>query len=225
MQKGHRTSILCIEDPLNPSNDIGKGSYGALKVKQAFEYAYFTLSHAVLPQNEFILSKNNNSRTSILGRIIRMTKEVREYRHWVKDAFEKKVNVVFDLAKEIVDLSQKRSEQLYSESVLESMELAKHAPMSNNSSKSSGSDKSEKKEQIVDEYQSNKENRFNEQVQCDTKVISEHLQPLNKSLHSQSLSCSNQNLTSDFSTSSQVYPDVSQLPVKNINYQSNQYHR
>ena len=154
-----------------------------------------------------------------------MTKEVREYRHWVKDAFEKKVNVVFDLAKEIVDLSQKRSEQLYSESVLESMELAKHAPMSNNSSKSSGSDKSEKKEQIVDEYQSNKENRFNEQVQCDTKIISEHLQPLNKSLHSQSLSCSNQNLTSDFSTSSQVYPDVSQLPVKNINYQSNQYHR
>jgi len=54
---GYRSSILCIEDPLNPSNDIGKGSYGALKVKQAFEYAYFTLSHAVLPQNEFLLKK------------------------------------------------------------------------------------------------------------------------------------------------------------------------
>ena len=96
---GYRSSILCIEDPLNISNDIGKGSYGALKVKQAFEYAYFTLSHAVLPQNEFLLKQSSSStlQQTILGRIIRITKEVRDYRYWVKDNFKDKVNIVNNL--------------------------------------------------------------------------------------------------------------------------------
>lgn len=94
-----RSSVLCIEDPLNPLNDIGKGSYGALKVKQAFEYAYFTLSHAVLPQNEFIIK---NSPQSILGRIIRITKEVRDYRDWVKKSYEKYVSL--ELSKGILYL-------------------------------------------------------------------------------------------------------------------------
>ena len=93
---GHRSSILCIEDPLNPLNDIGKGSYGALKVKQAFEYAYFTLSHSVLPQNEFILK---NSPQSILGRIVRITKEVRDYREMIRSMYEKKI-ANLDLTKE-----------------------------------------------------------------------------------------------------------------------------
>jgi DNA polymerase sigma len=95
--QGFRSSVLCIEDPLNPLNDIGKGSYGALKVKQAFEYAYFNLSAAVLPQNEFLIKSNSQS---ILGRIIRVTKEVRDYRHSIKKMFEKKVSLfVFDIAK------------------------------------------------------------------------------------------------------------------------------
>lgn len=45
MELGYRPSILCIEDPLNPKNDIGKSSYGALNVKKAFDYAYLQLSH------------------------------------------------------------------------------------------------------------------------------------------------------------------------------------
>jgi non-canonical poly(A) RNA polymerase PAPD5/7 len=94
---GNRPSILCIEDPLNPMNDIGKGSYGTLKVKQAFEYAYFTLSHAVLPQNEFIFKTNFKNNQSILGRIIRITKEVRDYRQWVKTTYEKSVSNLFDM--------------------------------------------------------------------------------------------------------------------------------
>ena len=32
MPEGHRPSYLCIEDPLNPGNDVGKSSYGALQV-------------------------------------------------------------------------------------------------------------------------------------------------------------------------------------------------
>ena len=39
MPPGHRPSLLCIEDPLQPGNDVGKSSYGALQVKQAFDYA------------------------------------------------------------------------------------------------------------------------------------------------------------------------------------------
>lgn len=96
-----QSSVLCIEDPLNPLNDIGKGSYGALKVKQAFEYAYYTLSHAVLPQNEFIIKNNPQS---ILGRIIRITKEVRDYRSWVKKTYQKYVS--FELAKSFFMFNQ-----------------------------------------------------------------------------------------------------------------------
>lgn len=48
MIDGHRPSMLCIEDPLNPGNDIGRSSYGALQVKQAFEYAYIVLSECVM---------------------------------------------------------------------------------------------------------------------------------------------------------------------------------
>ena len=121
MIDGHRPSLLCIEDPLTPGNDIGRSSYGrlsgdclisllfvrffvcpivinihlfhvfcagALHVKQAFEYAYIVLVQAVLP-----LDKNLNdcNRQSILGRIIRVTDEVIEYRKWIKDTFEDKL--------------------------------------------------------------------------------------------------------------------------------------
>lgn len=44
MPGGQRPSVLCIEDPLIPGNDIGRSSYGVLHVKQAFEYAYIVLS-------------------------------------------------------------------------------------------------------------------------------------------------------------------------------------
>lgn len=50
MIEGHRPSILCIEDPLTPGNDIGRGSYGALQVKSVFEYAFTTLKAALDPQ-------------------------------------------------------------------------------------------------------------------------------------------------------------------------------
>ncbi|CRK92967.1 CLUMA_CG006593, isoform A [Clunio marinus] len=81
MVDGHRPSLLCIEDPLTPGNDIGRSSYGALQVKQAFEYAYIVLCQAVSPLNNYF---NDCNRQSILGRIIRVTDEVIEYRNWIK---------------------------------------------------------------------------------------------------------------------------------------------
>ncbi|XP_055612006.1 terminal nucleotidyltransferase 4B-like [Uranotaenia lowii] len=85
MVDGHRPSLLCIEDPLTPGNDIGRSSYGALQVKQAFEYAYIVLMQAVSPLNKYL---NECNRQSILGRIIRVTDEVIDYRKWIKETFE-----------------------------------------------------------------------------------------------------------------------------------------
>ena len=110
MVDGHRPSLLCIEDPLTPGNDIGRSSYGnylkmftnvqdfnimywlvilgALQVKQAFEYAYIVLCQAVSPLNNYL---NDCNRQSILGRIIRVTDEVIDYRNWVKTTFEQRL--------------------------------------------------------------------------------------------------------------------------------------
>ncbi|XP_046910885.2 terminal nucleotidyltransferase 4A [Dermatophagoides farinae] len=82
MDSNYRPSILCIEDPLNPSNDIGKNSYGALMVKQAFEYAFTTLHQAVGP-----LSTTVDQTKSILGRIVRVTDEVIDYRNSIIEKF------------------------------------------------------------------------------------------------------------------------------------------
>lgn len=43
MNDGHRPSLLCIEDPLTPGNDIGRSSYGAIQVKQVTAHIYTTL--------------------------------------------------------------------------------------------------------------------------------------------------------------------------------------
>ncbi|XP_056269046.1 terminal nucleotidyltransferase 4B isoform X3 [Pseudoliparis swirei] len=78
---GYRPSMLYIEDPLQPDNDVGRSSYGAMQVKQAFDYAYVVLSHAVSPIAKYY---PNNETESILGRIIRVTQEVDEYREWIR---------------------------------------------------------------------------------------------------------------------------------------------
>uniref|UniRef100_A0A672FTT0 Terminal nucleotidyltransferase 4A n=1 Tax=Salarias fasciatus TaxID=181472 RepID=A0A672FTT0_SALFA len=80
MTNGHRPSMLCIEDPLLPGNDVGRGSYGAMHVKQVFDYAYTVLSHAVSP---LARSYPNKDCESTLGRIIRLTQEVIDYREWI----------------------------------------------------------------------------------------------------------------------------------------------
>jgi non-canonical poly(A) RNA polymerase PAPD5/7 len=88
MVDGYRPSMLCIEDPLTPGNDIGRSSYGALKVKQSFEFAYTTLLQAVSPMCPKFMSEH-----SILGRIVLITDEVVDYRHWIRDTYTDKVSV------------------------------------------------------------------------------------------------------------------------------------
>nr|XP_057902389.1 terminal nucleotidyltransferase 4A isoform X2 [Doryrhamphus excisus] len=80
MTNGYRPSTLCIEDPLLPGNDVGRGSYGAMRVREVFDYAYTVLSHAVSP---LARSYPNKDSESTLGRIIRLTQEVINYREWI----------------------------------------------------------------------------------------------------------------------------------------------
>ncbi|XP_013769382.1 non-canonical poly(A) RNA polymerase PAPD7 isoform X1 [Pundamilia nyererei] len=80
MTNGYRPSMLYIEDPLLPGNDVGRGSYGAMQVKEVFNYAFIVLSHAVSPLAQ---SYPNKDCESTLGRIIRLTKEVINYREWI----------------------------------------------------------------------------------------------------------------------------------------------
>lgn len=78
-------SMLSIEDPLTPSNDIGRSSYGAAQVKDAFEYAYRVLTRAVAPQAKYF--RND----SILSKIIMVTDEVADYRNWIYKHWSKRV--------------------------------------------------------------------------------------------------------------------------------------
>ncbi|KAM8966444.1 terminal nucleotidyltransferase 4A isoform 2-T2 [Pelodytes ibericus] len=81
MANGYRPSMLCIEDPLLPENDVGRSSYGAIKVQQVFDYAYLVLSHAISP---IARSYPNRDSESTLGRIIKVTQEVIDYRERIR---------------------------------------------------------------------------------------------------------------------------------------------
>ncbi|XP_053182746.1 terminal nucleotidyltransferase 4A-like [Scomber japonicus] len=79
MGNGNRPSMLCIEDPIQPGNDVGRGSYGILQVKQVFDFAYMVLSHGVSP---LARAYPNKEYDSTLGRIIKVSPEVLAYREW-----------------------------------------------------------------------------------------------------------------------------------------------
>ncbi|XP_020490197.2 terminal nucleotidyltransferase 4A isoform X1 [Labrus bergylta] len=79
MGSGNRPSMLCIEDPIQPGNDVGRSSYGVLQVKQVFDFAYMVLSHGVSP---LARAYPNKEYDSTLGRIIKVSPEVLAYRDW-----------------------------------------------------------------------------------------------------------------------------------------------
>lgn len=82
MEPGYRPSILCIEDPLNPKNDIGKSSYGALSVKKAFDYAFLSLNQVCGP-----VYVTPEPLHSILIRIIRVPVDVLNRRSMIKATY------------------------------------------------------------------------------------------------------------------------------------------
>ncbi|XP_065827162.1 terminal nucleotidyltransferase 4B-like [Oscarella lobularis] len=79
MGDGFMPSLLCIQDPFDEKKDVGRSSYGALQVKQAFDYAYIVLVQAVLNPEP----PRFRGETSTLSRIIRVPQDVIKYREWV----------------------------------------------------------------------------------------------------------------------------------------------
>uniref|UniRef100_A0AAV2MBS9 Terminal nucleotidyltransferase 4A n=1 Tax=Knipowitschia caucasica TaxID=637954 RepID=A0AAV2MBS9_KNICA len=79
MGSGNRPSMLCIEDPVQPGNDVGRSSYGVLQVKQVFDFAYMVLTHGLSP---LARAYPNRDYDGTLGRIIKVSPEVLAYRDW-----------------------------------------------------------------------------------------------------------------------------------------------
>ena len=70
--------ILCVVDPVDPSDNTARGSYNVLRVKLAFEHAYLVLSQAVLHREKCI-----ESRKTVLGRIVSVSDKAKKHREWV----------------------------------------------------------------------------------------------------------------------------------------------
>lgn len=82
-ESGNTPSLLCIEDPLNKTNDVGRSSFGVLRIKNYFESAYWTLIRAINPQNAKIYQDS----ITILGRIILIPPELTAYRQYIKKSY------------------------------------------------------------------------------------------------------------------------------------------
>ena len=74
---------LCIEDPLNEYNDVGKSSFGLLRIKSYFETAYWTLIRAINPESR----KCNFYSITVLGRIILIPPEVTRFREFIRSSY------------------------------------------------------------------------------------------------------------------------------------------
>ena len=71
--------LLFIQDPLLPNENASRGCYGFQQVKQAFEHAFNRLHLDVLTRE-----KPSPTKASLLSGIVVISKEVDEYRNWVK---------------------------------------------------------------------------------------------------------------------------------------------
>lgn len=107
---------------------------GALQVKQAFEYAYIVLCQAVSPLNNYL---NDCNRQSILGRCIRVTDEVIEYRQWIKSVIEQRM-----ASEGIIQPDPGMTQNLYTkyqqnQQMMQSNDVNSHSGKSNNNRRSS----------------------------------------------------------------------------------------
>ena len=80
---GVEDSLLYIQDPLEQRENACRGCYGIMQVKAAFEHAY-NLLHTILMARE---DGTTTRGTSLLSRIIQISKEVESYRNWTESTW------------------------------------------------------------------------------------------------------------------------------------------
>jgi non-canonical poly(A) RNA polymerase PAPD5/7 len=77
-----KNALLYVMDPSNPTENAAGGCFGLWQVKQAFDYAFCRLHSSVLTRDNPI-----PKRESLLSDIIKVSKEVEEYRNWVDSSW------------------------------------------------------------------------------------------------------------------------------------------
>ena len=81
-QYAHK-QILCVEDPSDPTVNVGKSSCNILRIKEAFAHAYQDLTVCVLPHYGYLIEPGY----SILGRIIHISDKILDHRKLVSANF------------------------------------------------------------------------------------------------------------------------------------------
>jgi hypothetical protein len=90
--------LLHVFDLSVTANDVGKGCYGAMKVRDAFADAYRDLRDAVLPQYQLVQS----GCSTFLGRILRIPRDIFQYRRLMTQRYTQVIQapveypVIFD---------------------------------------------------------------------------------------------------------------------------------
>lgn len=79
VEHGMSGSTLCIIDPADPTNNVGRVCFGLWNVKCAFEHAFVTLSRALICNKD-----QHPSNKTILSLIVSVADEVVEHRKWVE---------------------------------------------------------------------------------------------------------------------------------------------
>lgn len=74
--------ILCVVDPVAPTDNTARGSYHFLRVKLAFEHAFLVLSQAVLNRESEI-----KSRKTVLSLILSVSDKAKKHREWVSQGW------------------------------------------------------------------------------------------------------------------------------------------
>merc|ERR1719219_11073 len=97
--QGGGYGTLCIEDPYDASNDVGKSSYGFPNCKKTFEQAYFHLL-------KFIEPKNHQYNLSLLSQVIRVKEDLLNWRsHLANCNIEEELRLEIAVPTEMPDLA------------------------------------------------------------------------------------------------------------------------
>ena len=78
---GMDDSVLCVIDPADHTNNVGRGCFGMWDVKRAFEHAYVTLTRVLLNSGSKEL---HNSNKTTLSLIVSVPEDVNDHRQWVE---------------------------------------------------------------------------------------------------------------------------------------------
>ncbi|CAE6397569.1 unnamed protein product [Rhizoctonia solani] len=101
-QPRQNTSILSIEDPQDPSNDVSKGSYNMGKIRMTLSGGYSALSTVMFERNDQLIAKRQDRYTklrkldpiadadamSILGSILNVSQETINHRRMVVELYD-----------------------------------------------------------------------------------------------------------------------------------------